>query len=116
MPPDAPQDTLSYTLHLPADAPDALAPEALATLITAHVHSLLPPQWIWHKDAWQLVVDPPGDVQDRRRRFGVVVERDVGKATSLSGTMRVGDAVDDEWLVVWLLREVSLKWPELVIS
>lgn len=29
--------------------------------------------------------------------------------------MRVGDAVDDEWLVVWLLREVSRRWPELVL-
>jgi hypothetical protein len=36
-------------------------------------------------------------------------------ATKLEGTMRVGDAIDDEWLVVWLLRQVSEKWKELVI-
>jgi hypothetical protein len=33
----------------------------------------------------------------------------------LEGRMRVGDAVDDEWLVVWQLIEVSKRWPELVI-
>ncbi|KAI8320388.1 SGT1-domain-containing protein [Martensiomyces pterosporus] len=27
-----------------------------------------------------------------------------------------GDAVDDEWLVVWLLREATLAFPELVVS
>lgn len=34
----------------------------------------------------------------------------------LGGRMRVGDAVDDEWLVVYLLREVSKRWPELIIG
>ncbi|KAK2462036.1 hypothetical protein APHAL10511_006499 [Amanita phalloides] len=29
--------------------------------------------------------------------------------------MRVGDSVDDEWLVVWLLKQISQKW-DLVIS
>ncbi len=24
--------------------------------------------------------------------------------------MRVGDCIDDEWCVVWLLRELSSKW------
>jgi hypothetical protein len=24
--------------------------------------------------------------------------------------MRVGDSIDDEWCVVWLLRELSEKW------
>jgi hypothetical protein len=24
--------------------------------------------------------------------------------------MRVGDSIDDEWCVVWLLRQVSEKW------
>lgn len=33
----------------------------------------------------------------------------------LEGRMRVGDAVDDEWLVVWLLTQVSKKWPEFII-
>lgn len=116
-----PEDTLHYTIHLPR----SIDPHSHATLISAHVTSLLPPAWIWHKDSWQLGVVPEVDAEDRRRRFGEVVgkvvdgqdEEDEGdKGRALSGTMRVGDAVDDEWVVVWLLRQVSLKYPELIIS
>lgn len=87
--PSISEDTLHYTLHLPR------ADEAQATLITSQVQSLLPQPWLWNKDGWELKV---GD-----RGWG-------GKGDwegALEGTMRVGDAVDDEWLVVWLLREVS---------
>lgn len=34
----------------------------------------------------------------------------------LEGRMRIGDSVDDEWLVVWLLKDISSTWPELLIS
>lgn len=109
------EDTLHYTLHIPANfrattttttnntadaavpppsSVDAADAAALATLISTHVHSLLPQPWLWNKDGWELkVVD----------------------GSKLEGTMRVGDAVDDEWLVVWLLRQVSILWPTLVI-
>lgn len=90
------EDTLHYALHLPPN--DSTTTEtdaaALATMISTFVQSLLTQPWLWNKDAWELKVD---------------------SAAMLSGTMRVGDAVDDEWLVVWLLREVSRRWPELVI-
>ncbi|KAL1407108.1 hypothetical protein Q8F55_006522 [Vanrija albida] len=89
------EDTLHYVLHLPASSTRTEADEvALATLISTYVESLLTHPWLWNKDAWELKAGH-------------------GK---LEGTMRVGDAVDDEWLVVWLLREVSKRWPELVIS
>ncbi|KAJ2680240.1 hypothetical protein GGI25_000833 [Coemansia spiralis] len=39
-----------------------------------------------------------------------------GKVPRLSGQMVHGDAIDDEWLAVWLLREASRQFPELVIS
>jgi hypothetical protein len=118
-----PEDTLHYVIHLPATA----IPESLATLITSYVYTLLPPGWIWHKDSWQLVVLPEVDAEDRRRKFGEVVgkvlegqdeesKEDEGKGPKLGGTMRIGEAIDDEWLVVWLLKQVSLKWPDLVIS
>ena len=77
-----------------------------------------------------------GDLQDRRFEKGNEVpkvrfeddDRDesgerrgtVGSAGSLGrkleGRMRIGDSVDDEWLVVWLLRQVSEEWPEVMIS
>ena len=89
------EDTLHYAIHLPS-SDTGIDGAALATLITQHVESLLTQPWLWNKDAWELKVAP--DSQSK-----------------LEGTMRVGDAVDDEWLVVWLLREISRKWAELVI-
>lgn len=142
-----PEDTLHYTVHIPhGDEPKdqtSSTPEAFATLITTYVESLLPDgkKWLWHKDSWELSVVPEQDIQDRRRRFGEIVDKvtegeggdqsdeeedipTVSGSTStsspigrrLEGRMRIGDAVDDEWLVVWLLTRVSLKWPDLVIS
>jgi hypothetical protein len=94
------EDTLHYSLHLPAH----LEPSSTALLITEHVHSLLPSPWLWNKDAWELKIAP----ESPRR-----VQKGIGG--QLEGRMRVGDAVDDEWLVVWLLREVSRKWKDIVI-
>ena len=89
------EDALHYTLHLPT-ASSSTQPDsaALALLITQHIESLLIDPWLWNKDGWELKILGPD---------------------KLEGRMRVGDAVDDEWLVVWLLREVSRKWSDLVI-
>lgn len=92
--PSIPEDTLHYTLHLD---PSAETDEStFAVLISDYVQSLLVQPWLWNKDAWELKPS----------------ERARGE---MEGRMRVGDAVDDEWLVVWLLREVSRRWKELVI-
>jgi hypothetical protein len=94
------EDTLHYAVHLSqTESTDAAA---LALLITRHVESLLIQPWLWNKDGWELK-----HVRGKGRAEG--------DGRKLEGRMRVGDAVDDEWLVVWLLREVSRQWPELVI-
>jgi hypothetical protein len=78
-------------------------PSALALLITEYVESLLSQPWLWNKDSWELkVISEVGDLTAEGGR--------------LEGRMRVGDAVDDEWLVVYLLRQVSKHWPELIIG
>ncbi|KIR43811.1 hypothetical protein I307_00147 [Cryptococcus deuterogattii 99/473] len=91
--PTVPEDTLHYTIHLPPSE----EPLTATLLVSQHVHSLLPERWLWNKDPWELKVATDGDHK-------------------LEGRMRVGDAVDDEWLVVWLLTQVSKKWPEFIIS
>ncbi len=92
-------------------------------MIDAHVQGLLArglrsgqSEWIWHKDPWEL---RPATTAEG----GVTTNPHKGKGKAvlvagrdLEGRMRVGDCVDDEWLVVWLLREVSRRWPEVVIS
>jgi hypothetical protein len=135
------EDTLHYIIHLPPN-PETTA-EGYAALITARVRSLLAAhspfnngEWLWHKDAWELKVVRAGDLQDRRFEKGNEVSKvrfeddshdesgerkgAVGSAGSLGrkleGRMRIGDSVDDEWLVVWLLRQVSEEWPEVMIS
>lgn len=98
--PSIPEDTLHYALHF-ANSEDAKDNSTLAVLITDYVQSLLVQPWLWNKDGWELraAADIGGS----------------GSQKKLEGRMRVGDAVDDEWLVVWLLREVSKKWKDLVI-
>ena len=91
--PSIPEDAIQYVLHQPASGSEA-DDIALAVLITDYVYSLLTQPWLWNKDPWEL--------------------KAVG-GEKLEGRMRVGDAVDDEWCVVWLLREVSKRWPELVM-
>ena len=101
--PTVSEDTLFYNIHIPSTEDAA----ATALLVSDFVSSLLPTPWLWNKDAWELKV-PQDDGVGRAR--GALKDQH-----KLSGTMRVGDAVDDEWLIVWLLREVSRKWPEFVI-
>ncbi|KAK6905382.1 hypothetical protein I203_106209 [Kwoniella mangroviensis CBS 8507] len=86
------EDTLHYVLHLPP----SYDPTSTALLLTQYVESLLIQPWLWNKDSWELKVSVNGD--------------------KLEGTMRVGDAVDDEWLVVWLLLKISEKWQDVVIG
>lgn len=103
------EDTLQYALHLPPVPSSESAAEssadatALATLITSEVESALPNPWLWNKDPWELKVVPSGSTTAQA-------------PSKLEGRMRVGDAVDDEWLVVWLLRQISERHPTLAIS
>jgi len=67
---------------------------SLALAVQIFVDSLLTDGFLWHRDAFQVKV-----VQDCD-----------SSAWFLEGRMRVGDSIDDEWCVVWLLRQVSEKW------
>ncbi|WVO14827.1 hypothetical protein L204_102466 [Cryptococcus depauperatus] len=105
--PQLSEDALHYIVHLPSSS-DA-DPSATALLITDYINSLLPQPWIWNKDSWELKLYQHGPGLEP------IGGEDQG-ISMLEGHMRVGDAVDDEWLVVWLLKQVSEKWPEFIIS
>jgi hypothetical protein len=95
-PPAIADDTLRYTLYPPSRSQDKAAVSSLAACIIDHVHSRLSPTgFLWHRDSFELKVVPDPDHK---------------AVWFLSGTMRVGDSVDDEWCVVWLLKEISQKW------
>lgn len=93
-PPAISEDSLFYTLYPTSGFTNKSSAISLATVIRTHIDSLLPGH-IWHRDPFELKVVENHDVHD---------------AWMLEGKMRVGDCVDDEWCVVWLLKEISAKW------
>ncbi|KAJ3099611.1 hypothetical protein HDU97_002918 [Phlyctochytrium planicorne] len=34
----------------------------------------------------------------------------------LTGKTRFGDCIDDEWFIVFLLKEITIQWPEMIVS
>lgn len=91
-PPAISEDTLQYTIHPALANSEKSSTTSLAALIESRASSLLP-NHIWHRDAFDLkVAQDPNSTHD---------------GWLLEGRMRVGDSVDDEWCVVWLLKEIS---------
>lgn len=98
-PPAIAEDTVQYTLYPPSQLSDKDSTTTLVALIREYVETLLPDH-LWHRDSFELKVVPDPD----------------GSGWVLNGRMRVGDSVDDEWCVVWLLREISSKWDVAIRS
>ena len=97
-PPSISEDTLQYTLY-PDTATAYSQPScaALAAQIHSVVKPLLPSTFLWHRDVFELKVVStlPYEKADKMEQW------------KIEGRMRIGDSVDDEWCVVWLLREMT---------
>lgn len=113
--PSISEDTLVYSICPTFSASGKSEVTALAASIEAFVEATLP-NHIWHRDGFELKV-----VQDKFSSTILANDRDVPRDDSfnshvdsgcwkLEGYMRVGDSVDDEWLAVWLLKEISARW------
>ena len=100
-PPSIAEDTLHYTLRPQPSQSSKPVVTSLAALIHAYAQQLLP-NFIWHRDPFELKT-----VQDAGNRHN---RQGDDSGWYLEGRMRVGDSVDDEWCVVWLLWEVSSRW------
>lgn len=94
-PPNISEDTLQYALYPQTSLADRTSVTTLATCIQSFVDSPLIPEFLWHRDPFELKV---------------IANEDIDGEWMLEGRMRVGDCVDDEWCAVWLLKEVSAKW------
>jgi len=98
-PPSISEDTVQYTLYPPPALAEKSSVTSLAASVQAYISDNLPPHFLWHRDT-----------------FEVKIAKDVDSAAAgedkwmLEGRVRVGDSIDDEWCVVWLLREISKKW------
>ncbi|KAJ7596676.1 SGT1 protein-domain-containing protein [Mycena floridula] len=97
-PPAIAEDTVHYTIYPPPDSKDKASVTTFAACISTLVDSLLP-GFLWHRDTFELKV----------------VSDEENQGWMLEGTVRVGDCIDDEWCIVWLLREISAKW-DLAVS
>ncbi|BGP37130.1 hypothetical protein JCM10449v2_001034 [Rhodotorula kratochvilovae] len=98
-------DTCSYSIDFAPPADDQAALASLAAQILAfaqeHTHD-----YIWHKQGLTLQVSPLSFAAPAAARQHLF----------LQGKSEVTDAVDDEWLLVWLLRQVSTHWDDAVIA
>ncbi|KAF8328807.1 SGT1 protein-domain-containing protein [Cantharellus anzutake] len=98
-PPSISEDTVQYTFYPnPSVSISESSCVVLGAQIRETVHSRLPTSFLWHKDAFEVKLARalPNEAPSRTPRW------------KLEGTVRIGDSIDDEWCLVWLLREVSL--------
>ncbi|KAI9512873.1 SGT1-domain-containing protein, partial [Russula earlei] len=96
--PSIAEDTVHYAFYPQEPLSDRTSVTCLALAVQNFVESLLT-DFLWHRDAFLI------NVVQGTERSGWFME----------GRMRVGDSIDDEWCIVWLLHEVSEKW-DLAIS
>ena len=103
-----PSDAVAPSSRDSAADPDDAASIAEALEVTrAACMAHLEPHvegYIWQKDPFQLEVvapTPPGTSRG-------------GTPAHLAGVTRFGDNVEDEWFIVWMLRELTRAFPALV--
>jgi hypothetical protein len=96
-PPAISEDAVQYRLYPAQRSSDKVSVLTLATVLKNYADDLLP-GFLWHRDPFELKVASDAD------------------GWWLEGIMRVGDCIDDEWCVVWLLREISKKWDVAIRS
>ena len=109
--PSISEDTLVYSIYPALSASGKSEVTALAAGIEAYVDATLP-NHIWHRDGFELKV-VEDKISPNSSSNGRAVSGEYSGESGcwkLEGYMRVGDSVDDEWLAVWLLKEISARW------
>ncbi|GAA5949376.1 hypothetical protein JCM21900_005628 [Sporobolomyces salmonicolor] len=98
-------DTCTYQIDFPppSDSPSALTD--LCAQILAFVSSSAS-TYIWHKQPFSLGLSP----------LSFTASASQQQHQWLQGKTDVTDAVDDEWFIVWLLRQVTNKWNDAVVA
>ncbi|XP_060710057.1 protein ecdysoneless homolog [Hemiscyllium ocellatum] len=100
---DWPQDTVGYRLYeVPQPEPEPDPGARLVRQLEGVVSSLAPlcAGYIWHSEAFRLQYSPAhGDVP-----------------AHIGGVTNFGDNVDDEWLIVYLIQQITKEFPNLAAS
>ena len=99
-PKSLPEDCVEYTIYiLDSKLTDLRRREQLREVqsaVTKQTHKLLE-DYIWQRDGFKLLL-----------------EREDGRSF-LRGRTNYGDSVEDEWLIVYILRELSKQFPKIWI-
>ena len=103
-PPRGPEDTVQYRVCMPGDSDGSSAPATLRTCMD--VVQVLTRNVIWHRDPFQLFLHTRSDISTDLDQ----------PAAWLEGTTCFADNIDDEWLVVALLFELTKRFDGLVAT
>ncbi|KAJ8296593.1 Protein ecdysoneless [Rhodotorula toruloides] len=104
-PHEAQTDSCLYQIDFPGPHDDAQALTDLCAQVLAFIASLST-GYIWHRQPFQLGVSPLSFTAPAGQK----------QHQWLTGKTDVTDAVDDEWFVVWLLKQVTEKWRDAAVA
>ncbi|GAA5894726.1 uncharacterized protein JCM6883_002191 [Sporobolomyces salmoneus] len=98
-------DTCVYQIDFPSplDSPSSL--RDLSIEILSFVNSVSS-RYLWHKQPFTLSLTS----------LNYSTPLNQGQHQWLEGKTEVTDAVDDEWFIVFLLQQISIKWTEAVVG
>jgi len=71
--------------------------------------------YIWQRDAFELGVLDNCDLAPPTSTKTTVAENPTSRLPVLGGRLAFGDNVDDEWFAVFLLFQMSRRYPELIV-
>lgn len=100
----------------PAVASSLIESTALAAQINTYIiQDLLPSDWIWHRDSLDLVL-----VNNNKSSLRASSSTSTAESSQdewrLESLMRVGDSIEDEWVAVWLVKQITDKWEGVIGS
>jgi hypothetical protein len=104
-------DVCHYSLYFPAQVIGATSIESLQALTVAvleYVQQLCRnvndgDEYIWQREPFNL---RPAQEKVQGATAGFC----------LHGSTNIGESVEDEWWIVWLLQEISKKWKEAIVE
>jgi hypothetical protein len=114
-----PDDCVEYSLFI-IDSKLKSQKELLARLEAVRKDSLkladsLLKDYIWQREGFKLELQSGKGIYSPGSRGMSKADLDLGKMY-LHGVTNYGDSVDDEWLHVYILKELSNRFPELWVK
>lgn len=109
-----PDDTVQYFIYAPdSHCTSNLRAEQYLVAVKEAAEALLVEwgkEYIWQRDRFQLeLAEENGLIPSKKLELLVLMKLELG-VKYLSGKTEFGDAIDDEWFIVAILRELSRRF------